>query len=214
MIHPYDKIYLSDAMENFGEMFQYVINDCEYDPDDFFDKFIRSGFAREFENGSPRVISGMSGAEIGISVFRLYGNDNPIESSIYFIPQSEYWAGWILAYFQWETGIPFKEIHKYVKIGDILNLYYPLHEAHESKAVEAISQIYNSRKTITNLQAQRKLQGLSQKELSQRAMVNLRTLQQYETGAKKINNAAVSQVMNLAKVLHCQIDDILEYEVL
>ncbi len=59
------------------------------------------------------------------------------------------------------------------------------------------------------LQYQRKLCGLSQSELAERAGVNLRTLQQYETGAKDLNKAAVDTVRRLAKALHCRIETLL-----
>ena len=56
------------------------------------------------------------------------------------------------------------------------------------KIVETMNQILEKCRTReTNLQHLRKLAGLTQKQLSELSGVNLRTLQQYETGAKDIN---------------------------
>jgi len=40
--------------------------------------------------------------------------------------------------------------------------------------------------------------------------VNLRTLQQYETGAKEINKAAGETINTLARVLKCNFYDVME----
>ncbi|WP_090527236.1 helix-turn-helix domain-containing protein [Pseudobutyrivibrio sp. UC1225] len=55
---------------------------------------------------------------------------------------------------------------------------------------------------------QRKLYGLSQSELAREAGINLRTLQQYEIGAKDINKAAAATVLSLSKVLKCRPEDL------
>ena len=58
----------------------------------------------------------------------------------------------------------------------------------------------------------RESRELTQKELSEKAGVNLRTLQQYEIRAKNINRAAASTLMALSKTLGCRIEDLLETE--
>lgn len=64
----------------------------------------------------------------------------------------------------------------------------------------------------TNLQYYRNLKRISQAELSERAQVNLRTLQDYEQGQKPINNARAGTVARLADVLGVPIQDLLEKE--
>lgn len=65
---------------------------------------------------------------------------------------------------------------------------------------------------MTRLQARRKQCGLSQKKLSTESGVNLRTLQQYEVGAKDINKASVTNLLALAKALSCNVEDLIEYD--
>lgn len=42
--------------------------------------------------------------------------------------------------------------------------------------------------------------------------MNLRTLQQYEVGAKDINKASVTNLLALAKALSCNVEDLIEYD--
>ena len=49
---------------------------------------------------------------------------------------------------------------------------------------------------------------MSQSELAKEAGINLRTLQQYEIGAKDINKASVSTVLALSRVLKCNVKDL------
>ena len=53
--------------------------------------------------------------------------------------------------------------------------------------------------------------GLSQRQLSKLSGVNLRTIQDYEyNGGQVIDKASLRTLLNLAKVLGCNIKDILE----
>lgn len=45
MIHAYDKQYLDDAMRTLGETFDYAVNSCRIEIDDFLDMFIAGGIA-------------------------------------------------------------------------------------------------------------------------------------------------------------------------
>ena len=60
------------------------------------------------------------------------------------------------------------------------------------------------------MQMYRKLLGLSQRELAEASGVNIRTIQQYETGAKDINKASVKNVVAMARALHCDVEDLME----
>ena len=64
----------------------------------------------------------------------------------------------------------------------------------------------------TNLQYYRNLKRLTQTELAKRTGVNLRTLQDYEQGKRKINNAKITTVSRLAEALGVTIAEILEKE--
>ncbi len=53
---------------------------------------------------------------------------------------------------------------------------------------------------------------LTQKELADRSGVKLRTIQQYEMRAKNINKAAAETLLQLAQVLLCNMEDLIEYD--
>ena len=61
-------------------------------------------------------------------------------------------------------------------------------------------------------QCLKKAAGLTQKELSQLAGVNLRTLQQYEIRSKDINRASGQTINSLSQVLHCNFYDVMELD--
>ncbi len=54
MMSAYNESYLDDAMQNLGDMVEYAVCDCGYDPDEFFGWFISSGIATKFEKGNPK----------------------------------------------------------------------------------------------------------------------------------------------------------------
>ena len=211
MIRAYNEMYLYDGMKNLGEAFDYAINSCGIEPDEFMELFIASGIADAFGNGNPGYICGRSGTELVLDVFLKTGFPAVLRS-----PQTEYdcspeyWCGWILAYYQWKSGRNFRNIYAGIKISDILKMYPTLHEASEDKAVDLFDNIFHRRKHVTKLQEQRKQCGYTQKELSEKSGVNLRTLQQYEIGTKDIVKASLDTVIALSNVLGCKIDAILE----
>ena len=93
---------------------------------------------------------------------------------------------------------------------EVLKLYPVMHEAAEEKFVDTVNTILQRENTQTKLQRQRKQCGYSQSELAEKSGVNLRTLQQYESGAKDINKASVQTVVALANVLGCRAEDLLQ----
>ena len=123
---------------------------------------------------------------------------------------SEYWTGWILAYYQWMTGKSFSFIHKYLPAEEINRLYNPLHEAPEEKFIETAQNIIKLRTSKSRIQELRKLAGMTQKQLSSESGVNIRTLQQYENMSKDINKASGIILASLAKALRCSIEDLLQ----
>ena len=62
----------------------------------------------------------------------------------------------------------------------------------------------------TRLQAMRMQSGMSQPDLAFKADMSLHTLQKWEQGARDINKAEAARVAKVAKVLGCQIEDLLE----
>ena len=211
MKHAYNEMYLEDAMENMGEMVDYAVNVCGMDIEKYWKLFLASGLAEEFEKGSPRAISGISGTEMVYHVFEKTGfstKDYPIQ--IEYTRSREYWSGWILAYYQWLTGKTFKDIYKGLSMEEIQRLYPTLHEASEDKFVDIVNRILKENMRSTKLKDLRKNSNYSQTELSERSGVNKRMIQQYEIGAKDINKAAGTTLLALARVLGCEVEDLLE----
>lgn len=61
----------------------------------------------------------------------------------------------------------------------------------------------------TKLQKARQAAGLSQSQLAEKAGVPIRTLQHWENGDRDIRKAAVMTVIELAKALGCDINDLI-----
>ena len=64
---------------------------------------------------------------------------------------------------------------------------------------------------MKKLKAVRLSKGLTQKALSERSGVNLRTIQDYESnGGQLVDRANLRTLLNISKALCCNIKDILE----
>ncbi|QFJ55381.1 helix-turn-helix domain-containing protein [Pseudobutyrivibrio xylanivorans] len=210
MVHAYNQMYLYDAMLNLAEAFDVAVNGYNFTLNFFMQLFINSGIAHQFEVGNPRYLVGKSGTElVDTVVTKVYGIDGRKEvDTSYTPPTVEYWTGWVLAYYQWSSGKSFRDIQKIITVEELSKKYNPYHEMDEEKIVEYINSKAEHADTVRRLQAYRKLYGMSQSELAREAGINLRTLQQYEIGAKDINKAAASTVLSLSKVLKCRPEDL------
>ena len=206
----YKEYYLYDAMRNLGEMTEYAHDACNVDPDRALRYFVISGFADRFGRGDPCVISGMSGTELFRNCAEKCGADvrEWPPAMIRYTTEEYYWIGYILACFQWTVNRSFGRIIDVITSADLLQMYPALHTASDDRAIEEICDLYNSRSQISRLQEYRKRMAMTQAELSDASGVNIRTLQQYETGAKSLNKAAAESVISLARVLHCRPDEL------
>ena len=213
MTNAYSELYLDDAMQNLGDMVEYAVCDCGFDPDVFFGWFITSGVASKFEKGNPKYITGMSGFELAEAVLKATNITLPgIAPSHPDFKGQEYWAGWIFAYYQWQTGRRFEDI-----VADGLTLstvfsMYILHEADNSKFVKSADAIIRRNKEArrTKLQTIRKARGFTQPQLSQASGVSLRMIQLYEQKQNDLSKAQVNVVISLAKALGCEVEDLID----
>lgn len=140
MMHAYIEPYLKDVMQNLGVMSHFCINEYGLSPEKFSILFAKSQVAEQISMGNPRYLTGLSGKEMA---------DMLIESSMEITPKRissdtyqvspEYWAGWVMAYYQWYTAKSFSQMYAdgqtYEKI---LMMYHPMHEADLAKVVEAL----------------------------------------------------------------------------
>ena len=212
MIHPYNQSYLQDAMLNLAEAIDVACYCFHFTPDYFFFLFIASGIAMQFEHGNPKYIAGKSGTELVLdTVSRVYEDfEEPSLDLSYREPTPEYWLGWVLAYYQWETGRSFQEIQRIIPMDLLITKYHPFHEMDESVVIDFIEKRASKLETYNRLQAYRKRLGMSQRQLAEASGTNIRTLQQYEIGAKDINSASVTTVLALSKALNCNVSDLLQ----
>lgn len=221
----YAETYLMDAMDNLGEMTQFVADDLHMRLDEFWPLFLASGYAEEFGHGSPRVVAGLSGTELALRVSESCGVHVPADApwttaeslraidagkrSFQWLPGCDYWCGWALAYYQWRSGTSFRNIWRTVKMIDLSRMYATFHEESEERVAEALADMEAQRAT-SRLRACRQARGLSQSQLARLSGVGLRAIQQYEQGAKNINRAALENVCALAAALGCSTEDLLQ----
>ena len=212
MIHAYNKVYLEKARTNLGRMLDYATYDLGYDPCEFFDLFINSGLAQPFGKGDSTLTVGMSGVELACRVLELTKHQVEFPRPEYKADRSpEYWAGWALAYYQWETAISFSQILEHTPLDVIIRMYSPYHEMDIRHFCDRMNELYRDAQQEINLKQLRKRAGLSQSELTEASGVPLRTIQQYEQRQKSINKAQAQYLIMLARALYCTVEDLIEY---
>lgn len=212
MIHAYDKVYLDKARTALARMLDFAVYDLGYDLADFFDLFLSSGTADRFGEGDFTLLVGRSGVELTYVTLEGAGVNAQRVKPRYTAGRSrEYWLGWALAYYQWETALGVEEIVKYVPIGNILALYTPYHEMDIRQFVDKMNELYKASNPTTRLKALRQQAGLSQRELAELSGVPVRTLQQYEQRQKNINKAQVEYLVMLSDALGCEMEALIEH---
>ena len=195
-------------MDNLGAALDYSVHSLKLDGQEFLNLFVISEIANELANGNPKYTTGMSGRDLADEVYAKCGRQIAItENEVNGDYSPEYWCGWILAYYQWETGISFKKILSVLTFDMLMRSYGVLHEADVSKAVDVFNGVVRSE---TFLARMRKKRGFSQSALAKAAGVSIRSIQLYEQRKNDINNAQYNNLKNIAAVLHCKIEDVLE----
>lgn len=202
MIRAYNEIYLDDAMQTLAEMFSYVPNARQADV--LFQHFVMSGVAYQFGRGNPRYINMPPQALFE----EVAGRKMPMIQPYSYGRSPEYWCGFVLAYYQWYTGLGFEQIGRRLPPSRIIAMYNPLHEASMEKFVEVANSIVFQKET--NLARYRKTANLSQRELAKYSQVSLRAIQLYEQRQLDINMAPAIKLFQLSRVLGCHVEDLLE----
>ncbi len=211
MIRAYHKVYLEKARNNLGRMLDFATYDLGYDPRTFFDLFMESGLAKRFEKGEFKLTVGMSGVELAYRVLELTKHQVEHPQPRYSADRSpEYWAGWALAYYQWETAMSFMDILEFIPLDHIICMYSPYHEMDIRQFCDRLNELYRAANPETKLKQLRQQAGLSQSELAEQSGVPVRTIQQYEQRQKSINKAQAEYLMMLANALQCKAEDLIE----
>ena len=211
MTHAYREIYLSNAQSVLGDAFDFAINTCQIPGNDFVKLFVASSISKRMENGEPSLLAGKSGIEIAVDVVReTTGKKIDTPPQEHFGRSKEYWAGWAIAYYQWFSARKFNDIFKAIPFDDLQKMYYTLHEADISKFVDIADKRIKEHFNDTNLKRIRTAYGCSQAKLAKLSGVSLRSIQMYEQRKKNINKASADALYNIAKVLGCTMEDLLE----
>ena len=209
MIPAYNGIYLDDAQSALGGAVEYAVLQCGMDGQRFLELFVTSGVAEEFGKGNPLLISGKSGIELAKLIFERVGEkDYPTKDLPYVDYPPEYWVGWILAFYQWQTGRSFDAIIPIVTYKKVYKMYHAMHEADPRKAATVFDAMFLGKETkLANI---RKSRGLSQSQLANRSGVSIRSIQLFEQHKTNINNAQYNNLKALADALNCRVEELLE----
>lgn len=210
-MNAYSELYLSDAKNHFATMIDYAVNTCGFEADFFFQLFIKSSVAKQFENGNPSIVSGLSGYELAKKIVNeCYGEKELPPPQFSQDKSAEYWAGWVLAQYQWYSGLSFARISESVKLSEIIGMYPLYHEMDIEHFFERMEQIIKENPLETNLKRIREAAGLSQSQLAKQSGVNLRNIQMYEQRQNDISKAQSDILYRLAKTLGCSMEDLME----
>lgn len=224
MTRAYSESYLSDAKHCLGGTFDYALTQLNWDPDEFCTLFLRSRYAELFECGHPGVVAGMSGIELAQIILEDAGfpskqppkaNSEDSYPPFQMTPQTNmeskaYWAGFVLADYQWRSGRRFQDIFKRVPLSDVLALYPLFHEMDVERFAEEMERRLISPDSETNLAWLRENRQLSQARLASISGVGLRSIQMYEQRVNDINKAQAITLYRLAHALLCDMEDLLE----
>lgn len=211
MIHAYQEIYLSNTQSALAETFDYAINTCGINGNDFVKLFLVSTVSTRMENGEPVFLAGKSGIEIARDIVReTTGKELTAQPPENMGRSREYWIGWAVACYQWYSARKYSHIFKAIPFEELQRLYPTLHEADITKFISVADKYLQECFPDTNLKRIRTAYGCSQTELARISGVSLRSIQMYEQRNKDINKASVDNVHRLSKALGCRIEDLME----
>lgn len=210
-MYAYDYNLFPKAQLSLASMFDYAVGRCEYELEDFYQKFTNSKYVERVEHGDSRVLAGMSGIELAMMIMMDAGDQSRILEPVYPVGTgNDFWLGWVLAQYQWVNALPFTKITEYVPIRMIHNMYSKYHEMDIRQFDDALDEMRSRNASQSSLKRLRTYAGLSQSELATLTEIPLRTIQQYESKGKDICKANVDYCIRLSKALHCDIEMLLE----
>lgn len=207
----YDKEYLPYAQRVMGDMLDYAVNTLGYELKVFFDMFIISGMARQFEIFNPKYVVGKNGCEIAREVVeQATGIDLDYEDIMYLDKSPEYWTGWSLVYYQWNSGESYKSINNYADIDFICGMYGVGHEADVEWFIEKIDERRHQYYKESQLRRLRMYAGLTQAALAKKSGVALRQIQMFEQGQRDVRKTSAETLLALSRVLECDMYDLMK----
>ena len=143
MTPAYSELYLGDASLALGSMRESVVYLFGIELDRFWPLFLASHISDDFGHGLSGTVSGKSGWELAAEILDDANVDFRREKPRGIVGRSrEFWAGWVLAQYQWRTGLSFIEIEAFAPLKKILLMYSPYHEMaveHFFEALDAVA---------------------------------------------------------------------------
>lgn len=215
MMCAYSDLYVDDAMTNLGELIYSGVKLFGMDKEELYRDFSYSNIGRCFSQGNPRFVTGMSGFEL--LEYLLFDTRRKevrvprIEDSSFMLTD-EYNAGSALAYYQWKKNDSFRSLYNSGLTMEIALSVLPASNADLDRFTEKIDIIIerpNNHKAHT-LARLRTYWDLSQRELSEKSGVSLRSIQLYEQGQNDISKASADVIYRLSKALGCSMENLIE----
>ena len=164
----------------------------------------------EFEKQNPVYVAGKSSYDLLRIMLPLLPCDEVPAPELRYDRTPDFWAGWALAQYQMTTGCSYRSIFATATYDEIRSMYWPLHEAPESKFVAIFDEMRTERAKATNLRTLREAAGLSQSQLAKASGVGVRSIQLYEQRQKDINKAQGIALYRLSRALRCTMEQLLE----
>lgn len=214
MIYSCDNLLINTSQILLGSMFDFAEYALGVHIADCFEKFCKSPYSSKFESDDSTTIMGKSGIELAYEITdREFIDDSSMDKyTDHAISgrSSEYWVGWVLAYYQKKKRMSFTEISDIRGIEDIYGMYKTYHEMDIEKFCERMDELYIEKNPNSRLKSMRQKLGYSQSEVAKLSGIPLKTIQQYEQRQKNINHARVDYLISLSKVLSCDIEMLIE----
>ena len=209
-MNAYSELYIDDARGNLAEFLDYMTIELGYEIDKAFELLSYSNIGKSFALGDPTFVTGCSGVELAIKlIYELTGKWIDKDTMQDFDRSPAYWAGYVLAEYQWEKNVSFAYLYERGIRPSILVDCYVLHEADYTKSRDFLDAIFvESHKKDNPLRRYRKYYSMTQKALSEKSGVSLRMIQLYEQGQNDISHAQFEIVNNLSKALGCHPEDL------
>ena len=210
-IRAYYEDYVSGAQNILGHAVDFAVMTLNVDPDDFGVAFVVSSVSEQFSIGNPKYVAGMNGCELARAVLAQVGILYADAEDVMYLDKSpEYWAGWALAYYQWQSSRSFMELLTAVPLSRIMDLYPVYHEMDIRQFADHMDHVMKEAYPLTRLKMHRMNNRLSQSELAAASGVALRQIQLFEQKQRDINSAAAITLLQLSKALHCRMEDLIE----
>ena len=209
----YAKTYLSEAQEKLGVIADFGTRCARLSLADLWQMFCSSSLACRFERADPALVAGRSGTELAFLLGEEVSSSAILSAQVSFDTQdrgTEYWVGWIVAYYQWHSERTFAEIEAVLPVEQIALMYHPYHEMDPWRFCRDVDAHFALIEPETPLARRRISAGLSQNDLALVSGVSARTIQHYEQRSKNINNAGLAHVCALARALCCSPVDLVD----